>query len=89
MNFQKILLIVELNWMNDDAQNEINMFLRATEMNSTDMSLGGFFDVNRTLFKSVISEARRFIDCFIAYMLHFLVTRHHGYVFGSFVAVPN
>ncbi|KAJ8946211.1 hypothetical protein NQ314_008945 [Rhamnusium bicolor] len=31
----------------------INMFLRATEMNPTDMSLGGFFDVNRNLFKSV------------------------------------
>lgn len=29
------------------------MFLRATEMNSTNMSLGGFFDVNRNLFKSV------------------------------------
>lgn len=29
------------------------MFLRATEMNSADMNLGGFFDVNRNLFKSV------------------------------------
>lgn len=29
------------------------MFIRATEMNSTDLSLGGFFDVNRNLFKSV------------------------------------
>ncbi|KAJ8950099.1 hypothetical protein NQ318_017824 [Aromia moschata] len=51
--FQKRLLLVELNWMNDDAQQEINMFLRATEMNPTDMTLCGFFDVNRNLFKSV------------------------------------
>lgn len=29
------------------------MFLRATEMNATEMNLGGFFNVNRTLFKSV------------------------------------
>lgn len=39
--------------MNSDAQVEINMFLRATEMNQTNINLGGFFDVNRTLFKSV------------------------------------
>lgn len=32
---------------------QIYMFLRATEMNPTDMNLGGFFDVNRNLFKSV------------------------------------
>ncbi|KAJ8971867.1 hypothetical protein NQ317_008543 [Molorchus minor] len=31
----------------------INMFLRATEMSHTDMSLCGFFDVNRNVFKSV------------------------------------
>ncbi|CAH1105857.1 unnamed protein product [Psylliodes chrysocephalus] len=55
VQFQKKLLLVELNWMNDDAQQEINMFLRATEMNPTDMTLGGFFDVNRTLFKSLIA----------------------------------
>nr|XP_023022354.1 gustatory and odorant receptor 24 [Leptinotarsa decemlineata] len=55
VQFQKRLLLVELNWMNDDAQQEINMFLRATEMNPTDMSLGGFFDVNRNLFKSLIA----------------------------------
>ncbi|XP_072381105.1 gustatory and odorant receptor 24-like [Diabrotica undecimpunctata] len=55
VQFQKKLLLVELNWMNDDAQQEINMFLRATEMNPTDMSLGGFFDVNRNLFKSLIA----------------------------------
>ncbi|KAG5861586.1 hypothetical protein JTB14_023774 [Gonioctena quinquepunctata] len=53
VQFQKKLLLVELNWMNDDAQQEINMFLRATEMNPTNMSLNGFFDVNRNLFKSV------------------------------------
>ncbi|KAK9888600.1 hypothetical protein WA026_000835 [Henosepilachna vigintioctopunctata] len=52
VHFQKQLLLVELTWMNEDAQQEINMFLRATEMNPTDMSLVGFFDVNRNLFKS-------------------------------------
>lgn len=52
-NFQKKLLMVELSWMNTDAQTEVNMFLRATEMNPSQISLGGFFDVNRTLFKSV------------------------------------
>lgn len=31
--FQKKLLMVELSWMNTDAQTEVNMFLRATEMN--------------------------------------------------------
>ncbi|ETN58369.1 gustatory receptor [Anopheles darlingi] len=51
-NFQKKLLMVELSWMNTDAQTEINMFLRATEMNPSSINLGGFFDVNRTLFKS-------------------------------------
>lgn len=39
--------------MNSDAQVEINMFLRATEMNQANINLGGFFNVNRTLFKSV------------------------------------
>ncbi|KAH9638409.1 hypothetical protein HF086_004211 [Spodoptera exigua] len=52
-NFQKKLLMVELSWMNTDAQTEVNMFLRATEMNPSQISLGGFFNVNRTLFKSV------------------------------------
>lgn len=32
-NFQKKLLMVELSWMNSDAQTKDNMFLRATEMN--------------------------------------------------------
>lgn len=52
-NFQKKLLMVELSWMNSDAQIEINMFLRATEMNPSDINCGGYFDVNRNLFKSV------------------------------------
>lgn len=52
-NFQKKLLMVELNWMNSDAQTEINMFLRATEMNPSHINYGGFFDVNRSLFKGV------------------------------------
>ncbi|CAH0557210.1 unnamed protein product [Brassicogethes aeneus] len=54
-HFQKKILQVELSWMNEDAQDEINMFLRATEMNPTDISVGGFFDVNRTLFKSLLA----------------------------------
>ncbi|KAL0868478.1 hypothetical protein ABMA27_007961 [Loxostege sticticalis] len=54
-NFQKKLLMVELSWMNTDAQTEVNMFLRATEMNPSQISLGGFFDVNRTLFKSLMA----------------------------------
>lgn len=52
-HFQKKLLMVELSWMNTDAQTEINMFLRATEMNPSNINCGGFFDVNRNLFKSV------------------------------------
>lgn len=55
-NFQKKLLMVELSWMNSDAQTEINMFLRATEMNPSNISCGGFFDVNRNLFKSVTTS---------------------------------
>ncbi|CAH0402502.1 unnamed protein product [Chilo suppressalis] len=54
-NFQKKLLMVELSWMNTDAQTEVNMFLRATEMNPAQISLDGFFDVNRTLFKSLMA----------------------------------
>ncbi|XP_050306870.1 gustatory and odorant receptor 24 [Anthonomus grandis grandis] len=53
--FQKKILLVELSWMNEDAQQEINMFLRATEMNPVDMCLCGFFDVNRNLFKSLLA----------------------------------
>lgn len=52
--------------MNSDAQVEINMFLRATEMNQANINLGGFFDVNRTLFKSVsISYCRKWLRYFI------------------------
>ncbi|XP_065076024.1 gustatory and odorant receptor 24-like [Ochlerotatus camptorhynchus] len=53
--FQKKLLMAELSWMNSDAQTEVNMFLRATEMNPSNINLGGFFDVNRTLFKSLLA----------------------------------
>lgn len=52
-NFQKKMLMVELSWMNSDAQTEIGMFLRATEMNPSNINCGGFFDINRNLFKSV------------------------------------
>lgn len=51
--FQKKILMVELAWLNSDATVEINMFLRATEMNKASINLGGFFDVDRNLFKSV------------------------------------
>jgi gustatory receptor len=54
--FQKKILMAELSWMNSDAAEEINMFLRATEMNKANINLGGFFDVNRNLFKSVSTE---------------------------------
>ncbi|EDV96739.1 gustatory and odorant receptor 63a [Drosophila grimshawi] len=54
-NFQKKLLMVELNWMNMDAQTEINMFLRATEMNPSNINCGGFFDVDRSLFKGLLT----------------------------------
>jgi gustatory receptor len=53
--FQKSLLMAELSWMNSDAAVEVNMFLRATGMSKADINLGGFFDVNRNLFKSVSS----------------------------------
>lgn len=63
-NFQKKLLMVELSWMNSDAQTEINMFLRATEMNPSNINCGGFFDVNRNLFKSVSGVAwPRLVAC--------------------------
>jgi gustatory receptor len=54
--FQKKILMVELCWMNLDATVEINMFLRATEMNQAHINLGGFFNVDRNLFKSVRSQ---------------------------------
>lgn len=52
-NFQKKLLLVELGWMNTEAQLQINMFIRATEMNSSNINFGGFFEVDRNLFKGV------------------------------------
>lgn len=66
------------------------MFLRATEMNDTNMSLGGFFDVNRTLFKSV----RKIISwTFVRYiniqLLYCLAACYNGNLFGSSAAVPN
>lgn len=60
-NFQKKLLMVELSWMNSDAQTEINMFLRATEMNPSNINCGGFLDVNRNLFKTVSKSLLSFI----------------------------
>lgn len=64
-NFQKKLLMVELSWMNSDAQTEINMFLRATEMNPSNINCGGFFDVNRNLFKTVSKSLLSFIFWFL------------------------
>lgn len=57
--FQKKLLMAELAWLNTDATVEINMFLRATEMNKASINLGGFFDVDRNLFKSVRESETR------------------------------
>lgn len=73
--FQKKILMVELSWMNSDATVEINMFLRATEMSKANMNLGGFFDVNRNLFKSV-RELRSLLwnDCDFSWMKNFLST---------------
>ena len=60
--FQKKILMAELSWMNSDATVEINMFLRATEMNQANINLGGFFDVNRNLFKSVRKTKKLIIE---------------------------
>ncbi|XP_026474906.1 gustatory and odorant receptor 24-like [Ctenocephalides felis] len=54
-NFQKKLLMVNLSWMNIAGQTEVHQFLRATEMNPSNISLGGFFYVNRNLFKSLLA----------------------------------
>lgn len=72
--FQKKILMVELSWMNSDATVEINMFLRATEMSKANMNLGGFFDVNRNLFKSV-RELRSLLwnDCDFSWMKNFFL----------------
>lgn len=96
-NFQKKLLMVELSWMNSDAQTEINMFLRATEMNPSNINCGGFFDVNRNLFKSVNS----FINgqCLFEFFYLWIILKpkkysfpapcNNGYVFGGFATIPN
>lgn len=66
------------------------MFLRATEMNPTDMSLGGFFDVNRTLFKSVRFQLEinsNFRQLTWDYFV--LVVGDDGYLFGCVVAISN
>lgn len=75
--FQKKILMVELSWLNSDATVEINMFLRATEINQANINLGGFFDVNRTLFKSVRSLSKERMWFFT--MTNFLsVARNDG-----------
>jgi hypothetical protein len=60
-------------------------------MNTASINLGGFFDVNRTLFKSV----RRLSDMWFffssLFMLYILisVTRNDGNIFGCSVTVSN
>lgn len=44
------------------------MFLRATEMNPSNINLGGFFDVNRNLFKSVRIILKCLFDFFEKYI---------------------
>lgn len=63
------------------------MFLRATEMNATEMNLGGFFNVNRTLFKSVrhynaLNKNKSRINLILA-------VSDDGYVSGGVTAIPN
>lgn len=92
-NFQKKLLMVELSWMNSDAQTEINMFLRATEMNPSSISLGGYFDVNRNLFKSVSQIITYNNICFMPNKIIsvniFPVAGDNGDISGCIIAIPN
>lgn len=91
-NFQKKLLMVELSWMNSDAQTEINMFLRATEMNPSNISCGGFFDVNRNLFKSVIfpfCEQCAPLTRFIYSIFDFTAVDDHGHLFGGAFTISD
>lgn len=101
-NFQKKLLMVELSWMNSDAQTEINMFLRATEMNPSNINCGGFFDVNRNLFKSV-SHQNFYLNSILPLktqqfsietnnfhsLFSLAALNNNGNLFGGFVAIPN
>lgn len=68
-NFQKKLLMVQHSWMNSDAQTEINMFLRATEMNPSNINLGGYFDVNRNLFKSLLSTCCTYLVVLLQFQI--------------------
>lgn len=78
--FQKKILMVELSWMNSDATVEINMFLRATEMNHSNINLGGFFDVNRNLFKSVSSlDALKRVRFFNSFLFSLKAAGDHGW----------
>ncbi|CAK1593928.1 unnamed protein product [Parnassius mnemosyne] len=80
-NFQKKLLMVELSWMNTDAQTEVNMFLRATEMNPSQISLGGFFDVNRNLFKSLLATMVTYLVVLLQFQISIPDDNHGGMQF--------
>lgn len=88
-NFQKKLLMVELSWMNSDAQTEINMFLRATEMNPSNINCGGFFDVNRNLFKSVKNFNAKIWWNLFQNQKFLTAPSYNGNIFGGFTTIPN
>ncbi|KAL9904783.1 gustatory receptor 63a isoform 1-T2 [Glossina fuscipes fuscipes] len=79
-NFQKKLLMVELNWMNSDAQTEINMFLRATEMNPSNINCGGFFNVNRNLFKGLLTTMVTYLVVLLQFQISIPTEIHNTYV---------
>lgn len=62
------------------------MFLRATEMNPTDISLGGFFDVNRILFKSV---SKKNCATYFFFNLMLLASSNYGNILSCAVTISN
>ncbi|KAB0798704.1 hypothetical protein PPYR_09697 [Photinus pyralis] len=85
--FQKKLLLVELSWMNEDAQQEIQMFLRATEMSETSMSLGGFFDVNRTLFKSLLATMVTYLVVLLQFQISLPEDLDTGHILSTMASL--
>ncbi|BFF98500.1 gustatory and odorant receptor 63a [Drosophila madeirensis] len=88
-NFQKKLLMVELNWMNSDAQTEINMFLRATEMNPSTINCGGFFDVNRSLFKGLLTTMVTYLVVLLQFQISIPTDKGEGSDGGSNMTVVD
>lgn len=96
--FQKKILMVDFEWMNSDATSEISMFLRATEMDRANINLGGFFDVNRNLFKSVRKLKLTTNDCDFSWIkifcsdfffAHFVLQLLATMVKGTFRGTPR